>query len=50
MNKFIKDLFTERDNVTWCIGRAIAAGASLDMFFRFPTNLGYLLRILSFMK
>jgi hypothetical protein len=32
---FLRNLFTERDNVSWCIGRVIGAGAGFESMIRF---------------
>ena len=32
---FIKNLFTERDGVSWCIGRVMGAAAIIEMMVKF---------------
>jgi len=36
--KFFKDLFTERDGVSWCLGRVMAAAAFGEMSYKFLTG------------
>lgn len=31
----LKELFTERDNMTYCLGRFISASASIVLFYKF---------------
>lgn len=35
MKKLIQDWFTERDGVSWCIGRAMGAWAFVEVCFQF---------------
>ena len=35
MIKFITDLFTERDDTTWCVGRILGSAAIIEMMVKF---------------